>query len=217
MGRRAVPAINPELDLSQRLKTFDDLPQPWDADKLFSAPELQSAPLEVEVGSGKGLFLQNAAASVPDRKFLGIEVARKYAKFAASRLAKRNLENAVMVSGDALRIFRELLPNQCVRAVHVYFPDPWWKKRHRKRRVLTPEFLRDVARVLEPNGELHFWTDVQEYFESTLELLDELAILDGPRPVPERAPEHDLDYQTHFERRKRQDGLPIYRSLFVKT
>lgn len=216
MGRRAVPAINPALDLSKRLKTFDDLPQPWDVEKLFSASGNPGAPLEVEVGSGKGLFLQNAAGAAPDRNFLGIEVAHKYAKFAAARLAKRNLENAIMVSADGLRIFRELLPDASLDAVHVYFPDPWWKKRHRKRRVLTPEFLQDVARVLKLGGELHFWTDVQEYFESTLELLAKMDAFEGPIDVAERTPEHDLDYRTHFERRKRQDGLPIYRSLFKK-
>lgn len=212
MGRRAVPSIDSSLDLSRHLKTFDELPNPWDPAALFD----RQAPLEVEMGSGKGLFLQNAARATPEHNFLGIEVARMYARFSASRLAKRQLTNAVMVSGDGLRLFRELLPDASLAAVHVYFPDPWWKQRHRKRRVLTPEFLQDVARTLQPGGLLHFWTDVQEYFESTLELLAEVPALRGPEPVKEKSPEHDLDYRTHFERRKRKDGLPIYRSLFTR-
>lgn len=213
MGRRAVRTVDPGLDLSRHLKEFDDLPQPWDAATLFG----RQAPLEVEVGSGKGLFLQNVAAGTPDRNFLGIEVARKYAKFAASRLAKRELDNAVMVCGDGLRIFRELLPSASIAAVHVYFPDPWWKARHRKRRVLTPAFLADVARTLKPEGEFHFWTDVEEYFHSTLELMRDVPELVGPAAVEEQQPQHDLDYRTHFERRKRKDGLPIYRSKFVRA
>jgi tRNA (guanine-N7-)-methyltransferase len=213
MGRRAVRPVNPALDLSRHFKTVEELPQPWDPSKLFAA----DLPLEVEVGSGKGLFVQNAAIAHPEQNFLGIEVAHKYARFSAARLARRDLPNAVMVHGDALRLFRELLPDASLAAVHVYFPDPWWKARHRKRRVLTPEFLRDVARSLRPGGEFHFWTDVEEYFQSTLELLREIPALASPQPVPERPAEHDLDYLTHFERRKRQAGLPIYRSLFQRA
>lgn len=212
MGRRAVPSIDPSLDLSGHLKTFDELPKPWDSQAIFG----RQAPLEIEVGSGKGLFLQNAARANPERNFLGIEVAHKYARFSAARLARHDLANAVMVSGDGLRIFRELIPTASIAAVHVYFPDPWWKQRHRKRRVLTPAFLNDVARTLEVGGELHFWTDVQEYFNSTLKLIAKVPALAGPLEVDEKAPEHDLDYRTHFERRKRKASLPIFRSLFVR-
>lgn len=212
MGRRAVPSVDAAVDLRYHLKTFDELPTPWDAAALFD----RTAPLEVEVGSGKGLFLQNAARARPDTNFLGIEVAHKYARFSAARLANRELANAVMVSGDGLRIFRELLPDASLAAVHVYFPDPWWKQRHRKRRVLTSEFLADVSRTLQPGGVLHFWTDVKEYYESTLRLLAKFPTLDGPRPVAERSPTDDMDYRTHFERRKRKAGLPIFRSEFVR-
>jgi tRNA (guanine-N7-)-methyltransferase len=76
-------------------------------------------------------------------------------------------------------------------------------------------FLADVERVLAPGGTLHFWTDVEEYFQTTLELIAQVSRgLEGPLPVAEREPEHDLDYRTHFERRKRKDALPIYRSEF---
>jgi tRNA (guanine-N7-)-methyltransferase len=194
------------------LKVFDDLPQPWDPGVLFD----RDASLEVEVGSGKGLFMQTAAQAHPERNFLGIEVAHKYARFAAARLARGELANGVMVSGDALRIFRELLPAASLAAVHVYFPDPWWKKRHRKRRVMNEPFLADVQRTLIPGGTLHFWTDVKEYFDESLELITAATTLDGPIPVAERSAEHDLDYRTHFERRMRLHDEPVYRSEFRK-
>ncbi|HUY89133.1 MAG TPA: tRNA (guanosine(46)-N7)-methyltransferase TrmB [Pirellulales bacterium] len=210
MPRRALRKVDPSLDLSRWLRTFETLPQPWNAEALFG----RAAPLEVEVGSGKGLFIASASAARPERDFLGIEIAHKYAKHAAAKLARLNRTNAVMVHGDGLRIFRELLPDASLAAVHVYFPDPWWKARHKKRRVMNEGFSKDVERVLQTGGVLHFWTDVEEYFQTTLELIRTTVALAGPFEVAEREAEHDLDYRTHFERRMRLGGEPIYRAEF---
>jgi tRNA (guanine-N7-)-methyltransferase len=212
MGRRALRKLDPSLDLTQHLKTFDQLPRPWDASLLFG----RQAPLQVEVGSGKGLFLRNAAAVLDDINFLGIEIAAKYASFAAAMLVKQSLHNAIVVQADALRIFNELLPDASIQAVHVYFPDPWWKKRHKKRRVMRESFLRDIQRTLSPGGSLHFWTDVEEYFHTTLELIAACTALHGPIDSPEIPAEHDMDYRTHFERRMRQTNEPVYRAEYLK-
>jgi tRNA (guanine-N7-)-methyltransferase len=213
MGRRALPKIDPALDLSRHLRTVDELcDAPWNPAALFG----RAAPLEVEVGSGKGLFLQNAAMAAPARDFFGVELAVRYARFTAARLAKRAIPNAIAVQGDCLRLFRQCLPDAALTAVHVYFPDPWWKKRHHKRRVMNDEFLADVARALQPGGRLHFWTDVEAYFQATLDLIAARTPLAGPLPVTERAAEHDLDYRTHFERRTRLHGEAVYRAEFVK-
>jgi tRNA (guanine-N7-)-methyltransferase len=212
MSRRALRKVDPALDLSRHLKTFDALSNSWDAAKLFG----RDAPLQVEVGSGKGLFLQSAAAAAPEHNFLGIEIATKYAHFAAARLAKRALTNAIMVHGDAQRVFAELMPDNSLAAVHVYFPDPWWKKRHHKRRVMNERFVRQIARTLAPGGALHFWTDVKQRYEATLELIAAHTQLTGPLQVAERAAEHDLDFRTHFERRMRLSDKPVYRAEFRK-
>jgi tRNA (guanine-N7-)-methyltransferase len=212
MGRRALRKIDPAIDYAERLRTLETLPRPWSSEALFG----RVAPLEIELGSGKGLFLANAAAGTPERDFLGVEVAAKYARYTAARLAQRGLTNAYAVHGDGLRLFRELLPDASAAAVHVYFPDPWWKARHRKRRVLNAAFLRDAYRVLVPGGRLHFWTDVQEYFASTLELVAQTVPLEGPLEVPQRPAEHDLDFRTHFERRTRLAGESVYRAQYVK-
>jgi tRNA (guanine-N7-)-methyltransferase len=212
MGRRALRKIDPSVDLSAHLKTVEQLPRPCTAETLFGC----AGPLEVEVGSGKGLFLRNAAAGRPEVGFLGIEVAKKYAEFAAAGLAKAGLANAVMVHGDGLRVFQELIPNDSLAAVHVYFPDPWWKKRHRRRRVMRESFLRDIERTLLPGGSLHFWTDVEEYFQTSLALLAAETALLGPLPVPETAAEHDMAYRTHFERRVRLASEAVYRAEFRK-
>jgi tRNA (guanine-N7-)-methyltransferase len=212
MGRRALPKIDPALDYSRYFRTLEELPLPWNPAELFG----REVPLEVEVGSGKGLFLQTAALNRPEHNFLGIEVAHKYARFIAARLAKRDLNNAIAVQGDGLRLFREMIPNNTLAAVHVYFPDPWWKTRHHKRRVLNEEFLTNVHRTLQPAGRLHFWTDVKEYFDATLELIATMGKFGGPLDVPQKEPEHTLDFHTHFERRTRLKEEPVYRSEFVK-
>lgn len=175
-----------------------------------------STALELEVGSGKGLFMQTAATDHPDRDFVGIEIAGKYARFAAAKLARRGLTNAKMFHGDAMRLIQQHIPDGSLAAVHVYFPDPWWKKRHFKRRIMNDTFLKNVQRVLRPEGELHFWTDVEEYFDSALEQVAESTTLVGPQKVDEKPAAHDLDYRTHFERRMRKHGEAVYRSLYVK-
>ena len=212
MGRRALRKIDPNLDLSRHLLTLEQLPRPWDAAAIFG----RTAPLEVEIGSGKGLFLRTAAATHPETDFLGIEIAQKYARFCAAQLVKRELSNAKVVWGDALRVFAEVLPDQTLQAVHIYFPDPWWKKRHKKRRVIRPSLLRDAERTLQPGGTLHFWTDVEEYFRQTLEMLAAETTLLGPFDVPVQPAAHDLDYRTHFERRMRLHNQPVYRAEFRK-
>jgi tRNA (guanine-N7-)-methyltransferase len=214
MGRRALPKIDPTVDLSRHFRGVDELcATPWDPAAVLG----RTAPLEVEVGSGKGLFLQTASVNTPERDFLGVELAYRYAQFAAYRLAKRGIENARVAHGDALKLFREGIPADALAAVHVYFPDPWWKARHHKRRVMNEAFLADVVRTLEVGGRLHFWTDVREYFDQSLELIAAKTPLAGPLEVREQPAEHDLDFRTHFERRTRLHGEAVYRAEFVKN
>lgn len=213
MPRRALRKIDPRIDLSGRLLRVESLPEDWRPSAVFPA----DTPLELEVGSGKGLFLETACLANPGRNLIGVEIAEKYAQACAARLVRHGLNNGLALHGDALFFIRNHVDSATLDAAHVYFPDPWWKKRHRKRRVMNAQLMGDFCRTLKPGGELHFWTDVLEYFEVSLELISQFPSLVGPLPVEQRPAEHDLDYQTHFERRTRKAELPVYRSRFVHT
>lgn len=191
---------------------ISELPPEWTPNGFFPREQ----PLEIEVGSGKGLFMGHSTTTRPERNFLGIELIKKYAAGCALKLQRLGVDNGRMLEGDALALFRERIADSTLAAIHVYFPDPWWKQKHRKRRVLNSKFLSDAQRTLIPGGSLHVWTDVLEYFESTCKLVAKVTTLRGPLPVEEQAPTHDLDYRTHFERRTRIKNLPVYRAEWRK-
>jgi tRNA (guanine-N7-)-methyltransferase len=173
-------------------------------------------PVEVEVGFGKGLFLLTAAHANPLTNYLGIEIVRKYQLYAATRLAKRELRNVRVACADARVFLRDRIAPESVQAVHVYFPDPWWKLRHHKRRVFTREFAEQCARVLRTGGELHVATDVADYAAMVRETVAEVPALLETEPPAEHVPAHDMDYLTNFERKFRQQGKAIYRMQFEK-
>lgn len=202
----------PLEELAPYLLELPSTASPVDWQAVFG----NTGPVEIEVGFGKGLFLLAASESCPGVNFLGIEIARKYQLFTATRLAKRGFRNVRLVKADARRFLRDHVPTGSCRAIHVYFPDPWWKKRHAKRRVFTPEFVAECARVLQRGGRLHVVTDVADYFQLIAQLLavqssfQRLPVGELPEPA------HDLDYLTNFERKFRKEGREIYRVVVEK-
>jgi tRNA (guanine-N7-)-methyltransferase len=173
-------------------------------------------PVELEIGSGKGLFLLNAATADPTHNFLGIEISRKYARLAAERLAKHGIPNAKVWPGDARIVLPRHIPSASLRVVHVYFPDPWWKKRHKKRRVFTESLVAEIRRILEPGGQLRVASDVEEYFAVIQDLIAaSLQFVELPVPQPNE-PRHELDYLTSFERKYLREGRPIFRDIYER-
>lgn len=196
---------------------------PW----LFSLPEEQhpldprtlfavDQPIELEVGFGKGAFLVEAGPAYPQRNFLGIEIDRALALYVATRIAKRQMSNVKVASGDAGKLLAQHLPAQSLSAVHVYFPDPWWKKRHRKRRVFNETFALHAARVIRPGGMLYLATDVAEYFQVMLTVMaarPEFVPLHIDREEEVNDPNQPA---TNFEKKARREGRPVWRARFER-
>src|SRR5437660_64494 len=127
----------------------------------------------LEIGSGKGRFLISAAASQPDVNFIGIEKSLHYHRVIRDRVAKRGLTNVRLINHDAFLVLRDMLTDASVDEIHIYFPDPWPRKREQKRRIIRPEVLKEIARVLVPGGSGTYVTDHREYFEAAAPLIEQ--------------------------------------------
>lgn len=167
--------------------------------------------VEVEVGFGRGAFLIGRATAAPASRVIGIELKAKWAYLVEQRRARLGLGNARAFHGDAREALTRLRPDGGVARVFVHFPDPWWKKRHAKRRVVDGGLTDEVARLLRPGGELFVQTDVEERFAELLEALREDARFDVSTPTA-----NPYGARSNREARADADGLPVYRILAVR-
>lgn len=176
----------------------------------FAAAFGSAAPVELEIGFGKGAFLIAAAETNPQHHFVGIEIDLGLQRYVATRIAKRQLANAKVLHGDALPFLRDHVAEATLAAIHIYCPDPWWKKRHHKRRLFTEPFVRELERTLQPGGRLLIGTDVAAYFVLMLQLLSA-----APRLLPEPVPPPAT--ATNFEVKATRKGKRIWRGAYRKV
>lgn len=166
-----------------------------------------AGPWEVEIGFGKGRYLLRRCAEDPNRRFLGIEVVNEYQSLFVDRARSRGLSNWAALRGEALYLLSAVLPVGFADAVHVYFPDPWPKSRHQKRRLFDPQTVDLVVGLLRPGARLLFATDFLAYGEIVTEILESYP---GLR-VTRRERVWDEGPRTNYEAKYIVEGRPILR------
>ena len=187
------------------------LPESILAGRLDFASTFGNArPVEVEIGTGKGTFLLARATARPELNFLGVEWANAYCRYAADRFRRAGLTNVRMLRADAGELFRRVLPEKSVWRVHVYFPDPWPKRRHHRRRLIQLTFVEQMRRALQVGGQLVIVTDHGDYFRHIARVLlhaEGLAVV----PMPRMADSDGEWVGTNFERKYIAQGRRFYR------
>lgn len=171
-------------------------------------------PLEIEIGFGRGDFLLERAARRPDSMFVGFEVRTKAVRLALRRVEKTGLAN-LWLSDDDVRIGLPLaIPDGRVDAMHVLFPDPWWKAQHKTKRLFSPPFVDLLAAKIRPGGYLHFKSDVEQYGALVRHLVSSHPAFGGHRPgLSERV---GPSVPTHREHWCRENGMPVWVYFFPK-
>jgi tRNA (guanine-N7-)-methyltransferase len=197
------------------------VPRPYhDAPRLPEGERIEFASLatgewvEVELGPGRGWFLVERAEVEPRAALIGLEIRRKWASIVDGRLSAKGFGARARVFAEDARIaLPRLGPERSVRRFFVHFPDPWWKKRHAKRLLVRAGFLEEIARLLEPRGELFVQTDVEERAVGYEEIafLDDRFVPAGDAPGSPRLAENPYAARSSRERRAIADGLPVHR------
>ena len=179
--------LNSQCSLTNRL----------DLEKVFG----RKAPLHVDLGCGDGSFLCALAQRLPDKNFLEIERLSGRVRSAARKAA--SLDNVRLLQMESFYAVRYLLPAESVETFYLLFPDPWPKRRHHRRRIVTPDFLKSIHAALEHNGAIYIATDYLDYFRKireTAEAIPGFAIDDPHVDLP----------QSKFGLAFRQKGAPIH-------
>jgi tRNA (guanine-N7-)-methyltransferase len=188
-------------------------PMRLDRSRCRSITELfdNSNPIEVEIGAGKGKYLLARAQLEPDINFIGFDYIWKYLKIGWARAQKRELTNLLFFKAEAEEVITHLTPGGSVSIFHVYFPDPWHKRKHHKRRFMTPEFVRMLHDRLVPGGLIELATDNFDYYIWLKRTLIE-AGEDMWAATRERRNERILnpEIKTNFEIKYEAEGRDLY-------
>lgn len=176
----------------------------------------QYGEIELEIGTGRGMFLFERSRHSPESYILGIEIKKKWAYKVSQRCEKEGIERARIMTGDARAIVPRINPAESVSRIFLHFPDPWWKKRHTKRRILGRDLLDDFLRLLKPGGELFIQTDVEQ---RAREYTMHIGTCAGFTLAANNGFVSENPYRARSNREKRaeSDGIPIYRIFAQKN
>jgi tRNA (guanine-N7-)-methyltransferase len=183
----------------------------------FDAVFGRSAPRVLEIGFGMGAATAAIAMARPDTDFIGVEVHTPGVGALLKEIGERSLTNVCIVQRDAVEVLEHMIAPETLTAVHVFFPDPWHKLKHNKRRLIQPAFVRHLVTRIAPGGTLHCATDWQPYAEQMLEVLSaEPALLNNAKSAAGYAVRPDYRPLTKFEQRGLKLGHGVWDLVFVK-
>jgi tRNA (guanine-N7-)-methyltransferase len=202
---------------TRKPRPYADAPRIPEGDRVDLRALVTGEWLELEVGPGRGGFVLERLEAEPRLGFVGLEVRRKWAAIVDARVAKRGLGTRGRVfAEDAKDALPRLGPDGVLRRAYLHFPDPWWKKRHQKRLVMGDVFLAEIARLVQPGGDLFIQTDVEEraaQYEAQVASCAWFAPA-GDAPGSPRVADNPFVARSPRERRAIADGLPVYRLLY---
>ncbi|HYL59102.1 MAG TPA: hypothetical protein VEU51_09535 [Candidatus Acidoferrales bacterium] len=169
----------------------------------------RTAPVEIEIGAGKGEFIIERAAEFPERDFIAVELSATITRVLAVRCGRAGLNNLRVVRMDARTLVNLMLPDASVSAFHIYFPDPWPKERHVKHRLFTPTLARSLFRTVAPGAIAYVATDVREYAGEIFPMLETAGFIRAVDAVPGAE-------RTGFARKYVAAGKPVHAASFRK-
>lgn len=175
-----------------------------------------NAPLTVEIGFGMGKSLVEMAGNAPERNFIGIEVHTPGIGACLADIREHGITNLRIVHHDAVEVFNNMIPDGSVDTLQLYFPDPWHKARHHKRRIVKQEFLDMIIPKLKQGGVIHMATDWENYAEQMLEVLSGDARLENMSSDGTYVPRPDFRPLTKFELRGQRLGHGVWDLMFRK-
>lgn len=176
----------------------------------------RQAPRVVEIGFGMGASLLEQAAAQPERDFIGIEVHPPGVGKLLDELDKAELNNVRVFREDAMKVLDDSLSAGSIDVLQLFFPDPWPKKRHHKRRIVRPEFLAKVARVLRPGGKLHMATDWEPYAEHMVEVMQQSPDFVNTATAGDFVPRPESRPLTKFEARGERLGHGVWDLVYER-
>jgi len=186
---------------------------------LVDAPGLfgRDLPLVFEIGYGMGQSLLKMAAAEPDKGFIGIEVHRPGVGALLMGVEAEGLTNLRSYCDDAVEVLEQCIPDASLSRVQLYFPDPWHKKKHHKRRIVQPAFVEQVRRALKPGGVFHLATDWENYAEHMMDVMSAAPGWQNQAGAGHFSPRPDWRPETKFEKRGERLGHGVWDLLFVRA
>lgn len=176
----------------------------------------QTRPIILEIGFGMGASLVEMATNASDKNFLGIEVHKPGIGACLMAIDENKLSNLKVMSHDAIEVLENMIPNDSLDKVQIFFPDPWHKARHNKRRIIQPKFVELIWQKLKSGGVLHLATDWQHYAEHMLEVLTQAEGFVNLSPTGDYIPRPNDRPITKFEKRGQNLGHGVWDLQFVK-